>query len=441
MSKIIKSGLKWSEEEISFLKRNINILSINNLIKELGRSKNSIVLKVRKLGLEFKNKNRWTDEEINFLKDNINTLYLEEIANYLNRTKVSVNAKSQKLGLVMKIDGHRWTDEEVKFLKDNYLSIAPKNIAINLNLKEQQVKGKLNCLKLKSPFLREVNPWTEEQIKFVENNFDKYSYREIGEIIGRPEKSISEKFKGLKGGKVVTYDYLSDFKKMTPELSYVLGFITGDGWISRPDADYYQLMVTNKIDDSIYLEKTFNKVTQWGVTRKKENNTKRKDQIRFTISNKELISFLNEELDLKNKNKYFSQKLIDFIPDDLHQYLLRGLFDADGGAYLNEKYFSCDIASNINFDWASLSNFIESKTGLIGSVYQYHIKKSNSYASRFKFTGGKAAKFLSYIYKDFPKDNIGFTRKFINYVKYLERRAISPYYHDRMVKNEVLIGV
>lgn len=239
----------------------------------------------------------------------------------------------------------------------------------------------------------------------------------------------------------VRYDYLSDFQKMSPELAYVLGFISGDGWISRPDANYYQIMVTNKISDRIYLEPTFMKVTNWQIKHKVEKTNFRQDQIRFTISNKVLINFLNEDLDLKNKSKYFSQKLIDFIPEHLHQYLLRGLFDADGGVYnASRNRFSCDIASNKDYDWTILKDFIGNKIDSNIHEVHYHIKHSNSNGSLIKANGFSAVKFLNYIYKDFPKDNIGFTRKFIRYVRFLEDRAIRIRNTTR-IKNSELLGV
>ncbi len=52
---------KWTQEELDFLKRHYNVMPLEEIVRKLDRSEDSIVSKVyylRKRGWTF---NRWTD--------------------------------------------------------------------------------------------------------------------------------------------------------------------------------------------------------------------------------------------------------------------------------------------------------------------------------------------------------------------------------------------
>lgn len=381
----------------------------------------------------------WTKEEIEFLKENRFSMTLEEISKHLNKTFNQTKTKSEKLRLI-KNKIQYWTKEEEKYILDNYKNRTTKEIAIDLNRRLGSVKSKVEMMGLSKEILKrgtQTKKANDSRKPLLSKNSDAIQVQ----LQVEERKKVEISTKHIRRN--IVSDYISDFKKMTPETAYVLGFITGDGWISRPDANYYQVMVTNKVDDAIpYMEPIFKKMAKWQASYKIDKTGTRKDQLRFTISNKVLVNFLNEDLDLKNKNKYFSQKLIDFIPEHLHQYLLRGLFDADGGVYVTHSLLSCDIASNYNFDWTNLVNLIKSHTNVDVNIKQFEMKKSQSLGSRMLITKLESScNFLNFIYKDYPSDGMGFKRKYNKFINYLEYREHSPYYFKMTPTSELLKGV
>lgn len=109
---------------------------------------------------------KWSNEELNFLKENAFKMSHEEISKNINRTKSAIRNKCYELGLV-NIDKY-WTDEEVNLLKEFYLK-AGESAPINLTkLAKQLSRNKSNvCRKAKELGLP-TNPNREHSDKQIE---------------------------------------------------------------------------------------------------------------------------------------------------------------------------------------------------------------------------------------------------------------------------------
>ncbi|MBP9777780.1 MAG: hypothetical protein KBD25_01195 [Rickettsiaceae bacterium] len=384
----------------------------------------------------------WTDEEIQFLKDNRFKMTLNQIACLLDKNFYQVKTKSQDLRLI-KNKIIYWTSDEKKYLLDNYKIKTIKDMSIKLERSFGSVKSKIKEMGLVPDTLKRRDQTKKINTERKSIIFDHDDSTDIElQIKNRRDLEKNKQLSIKKRNSVLNYNYLDDFKIMNKETAYVLGFIFGDGWISKPNSKHYQVMVKNQINDALpYLEPIFTKMSKWQSRYIFDKTGTRKDQLRFTISNKELVNFLNEDLDLKNKNNYFSQKLIDFIPEHLHQYLLRGLFDADGGVYFIRNSLECDITSNYDFDWTNLISLIQRYLDIDINLIKFEMKKSQSLGSRIKISKiSSCCKFLNFIYKDFDIDQLGFKRKYNKFNNYLSYREQSPYYNT-MTKNSDLIGV
>ena len=90
--KVKKSVAIWDDDELSFLKKHHTCLSLEEISKYLNKSKYQISEKVATLNLI--NKKKWTEDEYIFLKKNINIPTLE-LAIYLNRTISSIRSKKR----------------------------------------------------------------------------------------------------------------------------------------------------------------------------------------------------------------------------------------------------------------------------------------------------------------------------------------------------------
>lgn len=87
-----------------------------------------------------------------------------------------------------------WTDEEIKFLKQNYQNYSLKELAKFLNKSMYQIEDRKIKLKLYS-----IRPWEENEKKFLEENRDKSLYflaeklnRSIAAIKARKRKKLND---------------------------------------------------------------------------------------------------------------------------------------------------------------------------------------------------------------------------------------------------------
>ena len=105
---------KWTEEEVDFLRKNYwktdlkkEVVGWEYLQKNLNRTKNSISLKARRLGLCGKSPTTWSAKDLDYLEDNYGFISVEGIAKKLNRSREAVRQKAQLLGLCSK-EGTRY---------------------------------------------------------------------------------------------------------------------------------------------------------------------------------------------------------------------------------------------------------------------------------------------------------------------------------------------
>ena len=94
-------GKLYTQEEVDFLIKNYQKMTIQEIADELGRTYGSVFRKAQDLYLS-KNgciNNVWSDNEINFIKENYKEMTNKEMAEHINRTSKSIEVKLSKLGL------------------------------------------------------------------------------------------------------------------------------------------------------------------------------------------------------------------------------------------------------------------------------------------------------------------------------------------------------
>lgn len=96
---------------------------------------------------------RYSQEEINFIKSNALKISVEKIAETLDRSPKAIRAQIERLGIrLSKLERnkpHEWTEEEIRFLKENYQTVSDKNISISLGLPESVILRKRLSLDLR----------------------------------------------------------------------------------------------------------------------------------------------------------------------------------------------------------------------------------------------------------------------------------------------------
>lgn len=142
---------------------------------------------------------RWTEEEIQYLKNNFHNHSNENLGEELKRTKNAIFNKAREIGLkkskeyISHINSERvnstWTEEEIIFLTENYNNIINKKLAILLDKSTESI-GNMACrLNLtnskrirkysKDYLLRETKKYKNKQeFRYCDPNLHAYAHRE-----------------------------------------------------------------------------------------------------------------------------------------------------------------------------------------------------------------------------------------------------------------------
>lgn len=236
--------------------------------------------------------------------------------------------------------------------------------------------------------------------------------RSLSEI---QSKNRKEKYKNIVKNNI-TNSYL-DIN--TPELSYLLGLLWGDGCLYNAKDEgrnkyIYLGLISKDFDDIKHL---FHE--NWKITsRLRKNRTAPiTEAVNFDIN---FASFLfKNEFHIKS---FKSPSLIlSQIPDNLKHYFWRGYSDADGCFYVskNKKTTQYALAGSYEQDWSDFEELLKSLN------IKYTVKRSflrNSKYSVVRFCKkSDFIKFGEYIYQD---SKFGMLRK------YKKFREATPNAHE-----------
>lgn len=176
--------------------------------------------------------------------------------------------------------------------------------------------------------------WTKADEKFLKQQYLKLSYKEIGKILDRTEKSIKRKCNHLKLDKKPSYiNNENYFKTWSHNMAYILGFITADGCLlsNRNTLAFCLHSQDIEILEFIKSEISPNRPIHFKID--KRFNTK---FVSLRIDSKEIIS------DLKNLGlceRKTGKEVYPDVPTEFKFDYLRGLFDGDGCISIrNNKY-------------------------------------------------------------------------------------------------------
>ncbi|OGE64457.1 hypothetical protein A3J13_01985 [Candidatus Daviesbacteria bacterium RIFCSPLOWO2_02_FULL_36_8] len=179
-----------------------------------------------------------------------------------------------------------------------------------------------------------THPWTSEEIIFLEKNIHKLTYKEMSKLISRSPASIQSKIRYLPfQQKIKKHPVNSDFfKKWSPEMTYILGFIGADGNICHSGRAHTLHIAC---DDKDVIEKIKQIMKYEGpIHLKPRPNGKISYSLR--ICDPIIFNDLNKLGVTERKSLTFTPPKISL---QLTKHFLRGYFDGDGTVYLcNLKY-------------------------------------------------------------------------------------------------------
>ena len=182
----------------------------------------------------------------------------------------------------------------------------------------------------------------------------------------------------------------------TPEAAYILGFLWGDGRVSKLTNKLTSIIDVELVKDDLdKIRNVFNSVGKWNYSSRQRVN--RKPQARLSCSNIPLsIGLRKLNYDIKSISDI--GKVINIIPEEIKRYFILGLFDADGCFYFNEKHYlaQCSIAGSHEQDWTTLENILNN-LNLSPTISRRYQGKNKS--SIIRFCGiKKLTIFANYLY-------------------------------------------
>jgi hypothetical protein len=272
---------------------------------------------------------------------------------------------------------------------------------------------------------------TKEQSDIIVKNYPIHGSRLCSELTGLSLSQVRGKAANLNLKLLPKINMDKFINNITKEAAYILGYIWGDGYIGSQN----RIGISTSGDDYISLEAILATTGEWKFYRYPvKNHPTWKDKLSFNISDEVLHKFL---LDMNYSSKNQSPcKIIAYIPKEFRHYWFRGLIDADGCFYYNEKQCCKQffIAGPVDQDWMYMYNLFN-----LLKIRNYNINlrnRPNSKASYFRTTNREdIIKLGEYIYQNY--DEVGLRRK---YNKYQDIKNAQTYrvYKRGMPKKKII---
>lgn len=253
--------------------------------------------------------------------------------------------------------------------------------------------------------------WKEEEIEFLRVNFLEKGIKYCSLQLNKDVNSIRCKIYtlNLRGvrRKIVNNRDISMFKKITTmEVSYILGLLWADGYLSKN-----AITLESKKTDLLELKHIFYKICDWNIYELKN----RPNILVYKIYCRELCEFL-KSYDYSNKSLLSPNKILSIIPINLRKYFIRGWIDGDGCFYVNKKNgcYQFTLSGAYETDWSLFENICKElniKTKIVKSI------NKQTKHSKIRITNKDNIKKLGdYIYDDYLINKMGLLRKYEKFI-------------------------
>lgn len=276
---------------------------------------------------------------------------------------LSIKFNNNKI-LLMKKNPHIWTEEEIQKLRKLY---PEKGIYACMealpNLTREQIKGKIDRLKIKS---NRYQKWTKDQDELLKEAWKSYSMEDLLKTFPtRDYTSLMNRAKQLgvrcerDRRRLGELNFL-DFENLCKESAYWWGFIMADGHLaidntlviqlSKDDEDFLQKLA-NRLKCSLHDVESIN-----GFTGKPTRYSK------LNIRDKQRLIKYKEILKMENTAKtYFPPDLSIFMTEEFLLPFFIGFTDGDGCIWLTNKGTWPELKIELHKSWINNLTLISQK--------------------------------------------------------------------------------
>ena len=242
----------------------------------------------------------------------------------------------------------------------------------------------------------------KEQKQFILENYSDKGIDFCAKHLGLTRLQTKKRAQYL-GVKLKEYNYLKDFYPINRESAYTLGFVSGDGYVSK---DNNTVSIEFKSEDAEDIDNIL-MFTQWKKYYRQRLHWK--PITTYHICNKQLADWLRQYGFCEKS--FSTPNIIGILPEEFLHYFLLGIFDADGCIGIKKiykkRYGNLQISADKDFDWSLLKSVFEPRIGvLFKGTKTKHCSCIHLYNKKDIF------RFYDYIYQNYHLDNIGLTRKY-----------------------------
>lgn len=146
-------ALKWCLEDIEILRNNYKKISLKEIQPLLSKKHSVEAIKSKCTTLGLGESRLWSDDEINVIKDCYEIKPLNEIMEMLpKRTVPSILSQARKLGLLGYFYRNKvYSQDDIKFLQENYINMTNDELSKILKRDVKSISQKLWSLNLYRP--------------------------------------------------------------------------------------------------------------------------------------------------------------------------------------------------------------------------------------------------------------------------------------------------
>lgn len=238
------------------------------------------------------------------------------------------------------------------------------------------------------------NQWSEQEIKFITDNFNKLTYKEMSKQLKREGRSIqyfatthlglqkgSGGWRAPKNKQFIHSDY---FKTFTEESCYILGFLAADGYVS-PQRNRVSIRLSERdidrlefIRDEICPNRKLtynNKTNHQGSHLQFDCKTIKQDL--------ELLGFKDLKKDISN--------IFEKLPQDYHRDFIRGFFDGDGciSYFKRKRVINNRTYSSVEQKFSFTNNDEQVLRSIQNIIDVGHLYDHNKWGKYFTLESGK----------------------------------------------------
>ncbi len=313
---------KWTEEETNLFVEIYPKEKMSELLLIFNRSKTSLVNKASSLGIKREIKSDgsryYSDYEKEYIIENTKTKTLSQIAEELNRPVNSLKSMADRLNIT---SGFWWTEEELKFLIDNFEEGEKSYICdiLNKNWKAIGKKARelgLNRTKKNGEKYTAPPSFRQEEDVFILNNHLKMTSSEMAKSLNRSVVFIENRCKILK---IYPYKIRKNPKDFTNEelIDFIVLLYKENGHV--PSIDEIQKDSRTPSIDTYYdrFGSYLNALNEAGVDLHSESSFGRRclsksGEFCFSIPEKEITDFLFDNNIQYKKEVPYSEIINDF---------------------------------------------------------------------------------------------------------------------------------